>query len=170
MPEEDTRKRRRLVLVYCLWAAAVLVALLFARAHYLRSVDLQWNHFRLGHPLTDHTQAVLRQGIVVAIVICSGLTILVGIFSRVALYCIIAMAAAFSALLLLGQYAPYNFRLVLAIPQIPGLIAAVVALGFHGDENLFAWWTISINTVFYAPIVFNAVVRRTTRSDKAVRF
>ena len=144
--------------MYFLWGAAVIVALLFARAYHLDSFNVGW-----GDLAADRRHAVLGWETVAAIIACLGLAILVGIVSRLALYSIIVAAAISWVLGLLGAHGPHLFRVLLFIPQLPGFFAAVMALGVHGDDGLSKWWAVGVNTILYAPVVFIVVARRRHR-------
>jgi hypothetical protein len=150
-------KHFRLALAYFLWAAAVIVALLFARACHLDSYNVGW-----GDLAADHRHAVLWWETFVAVIACLGLTILIATVSRLALYSIAAVAAIFWLLGLLGAHGPHLYRVLLLIPQLPGFFAAMMALGVH-DEELSRWWAVSINTILYAPVLYTVVARRPHR-------
>jgi hypothetical protein len=140
------------------WATAVIIALLFARAYHLDSFNVGW-----GDLTADHRHAVQWRETVAAIVGCLALTVLVGTLSRLALYSIAATHAVVWVLALLGAHGPHTYRVILFAPQLPGFFAAIMALGVHGDEHLMKWWVVSVNTILYAPILYSIGHRRTLR-------
>jgi len=144
-----------LILVYFLWASSVFGALFLARACYLDSFNVGW-----GDSAADHRHVVLWRETVAAIIVCLGLLILVAVVSRLASYCIAAMLSILLSLGAIGAHGPQLFRVFLWLPQLPGFLAAIWALGIHGDGDLFDWWITSINTILYAPLLFALVARR----------
>jgi hypothetical protein len=141
--------------MYFLWAAAVIVALLFAREYDLESYNVGW-----GDLAADHAHAGLWWEIIALMIVSLLLAILIGLVSRVALYSMAATGAAVGLLALLGAHGPHAYRIILFIPQLPGFFAAIMALGVHGDERLTIWWVICVNTILYAPIVYTVLARR----------
>jgi hypothetical protein len=161
MRRREQPKHLRLALVYCLWVTAILIALLFARAYNLDSFNVGW-----GDLAADHRHAVLWWETVAAMALCLGLTVFVGVVSRLALYSIAAAAAILWILALLGAHGPHTYRATLLVPQLPGFFAAVMAVGVHGDEHLTRWWAVSVNTILYAPILYAVVRQRTARATR----
>jgi hypothetical protein len=140
--------------MYVAWAAAVVVALLFARAYDLESYNVGW-----GDLAADRAHAVLWWETLALMMVCLLLAVLIGLASRVALYSIVAAGAVVWLLALLGAHGPHAYRLPLLILQLPGWFAAIVALGVHGDEGLTTWWAAGINTILYAPLFYIVLVR-----------
>jgi hypothetical protein len=98
-----------------------------------------------------------------ATALCLVLTALVAVVARTIFYSIAIAAAAFCALHILGAHGPQAWRLIAFVPQVPGFFATIIALGVHGDEQLTASWTVSINTILYAPMIHAIVQRRAER-------
>jgi hypothetical protein len=157
----ESHKKLRLALLYVLWATAVIATLLFARAYQLDSYNVGW-----GDSSADHGHAVLWWETTALVVGCFLLSILIGLVSRVAL-CSIAAGGALSWLLSfsLGSRGPDVFRIILLIPQFPGFVTAIAAVGVHGDERLLKWWMVGINTILYVPIFHAVLGRRTHQLD-----
>ncbi len=144
--------------MYMLWAAAVIVALLFARAYDLDSYNVGW-----GDSAADHGHAVLWWETAALMVGCLLMAIFIGVVSRVAIYSIMAAGALAWLLSFLASQAPHAYRVGLFIPQLPGVFAAVAAVGVHGDERLTTWWVVSVNTILYAPILHIVFARRASK-------
>jgi hypothetical protein len=150
----ELRKQFRLALMYVAWAAAVVVALFFARAHDLESYNVGW-----GDLAADHAHAVLWWETIALMIVCLLVAILIGLASRLVLCSIAAAAGVVSLITLLGARVPQAYRIILFIPQLPGFFAAILALGVHGDEGLTTWWAVGVNTILYAPIFYIVMVR-----------
>lgn len=148
-------KHFALILVCFLWATSVFGALFLARAYDLDSFNVGW-----GDSAADRRHVILWRETVAAIIVCLGFIILVAVVSRVAIYCIAAVLSILLALTSIGAHGSQHFRLLLLVPQLPGFIAAIWALGVHGGDGLFDWWQISNNTILYAPLLFALVAPR----------
>jgi hypothetical protein len=152
----ESQKQFRLVLLYLLWFATVIAALIFARAYHLESYNVGWGDLAAGNG-----HAVLWWETIALMIASFLLAIFIGLLSRVALYSISAAGALAWLLTFLGSQGPHAYRIILFIPQLPGFFAAITALGIHGDEHLTTWWVVGVNTIMYAPIFHTVLVRRT---------
>jgi hypothetical protein len=151
-----------LALAYSLWATALITALFLTRACDLDSFNVGW-----GDVTADHGHAVLWWKTLAGVAVCLVLTVVVGVVSRIALYSIAGAAALVWILALLGAHGPHTYRVILFALQLPGFFAAIMALGVHDGGRLMTWWTVSVNTILYAPIFF-AIARRRAQRARAI--
>jgi hypothetical protein len=162
-----SRNHLRLAFLSLFWVTAVVAALLFARAYQLESYNVGW-----GDSAVDHGHAVLWWETATLVVGSFLLAILIGFVSRVALFSIVAGGALswlLSFSLSLGSRGPDVYQIILLAPQFPGFVAAIAAVGVHGDERLLTWWIVCINTIIYAPIFHTVLARLAHRLDSRLK-
>jgi hypothetical protein len=144
---DSSRFRLPLVPSVFLALTSGVSALWFSRSYYFNSDRVGW-----GSPSADRDQSIFWWGTVISIALLVLSTTVAAIRSARFRISVAGATTLAGILILAGQRPGLRF---LSWPLVPGIYAAIMALGVHSDFRTWTGllWIFGINTVFYAAII-----------------